>query len=72
MAARLASTPAEVPVHQQAIDIIPAAYNRGAHDPKPDLMTEVEEREEKRTEITKSARDARRKAIKEANFLGGL
>ncbi|GIJ87431.1 hypothetical protein Asppvi_006337 [Aspergillus pseudoviridinutans] len=69
MAARAATLPPQIPVHHHANDITPAEYNReGAED----LFALAAESIEKRTEITKSARDARRKAIREANFLRGL
>ncbi|RHZ65345.1 mitochondrial 54S ribosomal protein mL54 [Aspergillus thermomutatus] len=70
MAARAATLPPQIPVHHHATDITPAQYNlEGASE---DLVALAAESIEKRTEITKSARDARRKAIREANFLRGL
>ncbi|EAW09381.1 mitochondrial 54S ribosomal protein mL54 [Aspergillus clavatus NRRL 1] len=71
MAARAATLPPQIPVHQHATDITPAPYNRGEAAVE-DLLVEATESIEKRTEITRSARDARRKAIREANFLRGL
>ncbi|KAI9374744.1 mitochondrial ribosomal protein L37-domain-containing protein [Aspergillus egyptiacus] len=71
MAARAATLPPVIPVHHQATDITPAPYNRGEEAPS-DLLQEAAESLEKRTEVTKSAREARRKAIREANFLRGL
>ncbi|KAL4918809.1 mitochondrial ribosomal protein L37-domain-containing protein [Aspergillus aurantiobrunneus] len=71
MAARAATLPVQIPVHHQATDITPASYNRDGKVPD-DLLVEAAESLEKRSEITKSARDARRKAIREANFLSGL
>ncbi|KAL2829738.1 mitochondrial ribosomal protein L37-domain-containing protein [Aspergillus cavernicola] len=71
MAARAATLPPVIPIHHQATDITPATYNRGA-EASADLLVEAAESLEKRSEITKSAREARRKAIREANFLRGL
>lgn len=48
---------------------MPASYNR---DAPADTLTDAAEVLGVRTEVTKSARDARRKAIKESNFLRGL
>ncbi|GFF54636.1 hypothetical protein IFM61392_00873 [Aspergillus lentulus] len=69
MAARAATLPPQIPVHHHATDITPAEYNGGRAE---DVLALAAESIEKRTEITKSARDARRKAIREANFLRGL
>ncbi|KAF7585944.1 hypothetical protein BBP40_009839 [Aspergillus hancockii] len=71
MAARAATLPPKIPVHHHATDITPAPYNRSGQA-ADDLLTEAAESLEKRSEITKSAREARRKAIREANFLRGL
>lgn len=71
MAARAATLPPQIPVHHHATDITPAAYNRDDAVPE-DLLAAAAESIEKRTEITRSARDARRKAIREDNFLRGL
>ncbi|KAB8237076.1 hypothetical protein ETB97_006606 [Aspergillus alliaceus] len=71
MAARAATLPPKIPVHHHATDITPAPYNRG-DQATDDLLAEAAESLEKRSEITKSAREARRKAIREANFLRGL
>ncbi|KAG2413855.1 hypothetical protein HFD88_003044 [Aspergillus terreus] len=71
MAARAATLPPKIPVHHHATDITPAPYNRGEQTAS-DLLADATESLEKRTEITKSAREARRKAIREANFLRGL
>ncbi|KKK15359.1 hypothetical protein P175DRAFT_097569 [Aspergillus ochraceoroseus IBT 24754] len=71
MAARAATLPPQIPVHHHATDITPAAYNRGEGAPRDSLLDAAESLE-KRGEITKSAREARRKAIREANFLRGL
>ncbi|KAL4765594.1 mitochondrial 54S ribosomal protein mL54 [Aspergillus foveolatus] len=71
MAARAATLPVQIPLHHQATDITPAHYNRNG-ELSGDLLQEAAESQEKRSEITKSAREARRKAIREANFLSGL
>ncbi|KAL4810192.1 mitochondrial ribosomal protein L37-domain-containing protein [Aspergillus unguis] len=71
MAARAANAPVQIPVHHQAIDITPGEYNREGEKTE-DLLVQATESLEKRSEITKSAREARRKAIREANFLSGL
>ncbi|KAL4782041.1 mitochondrial ribosomal protein L37-domain-containing protein [Aspergillus varians] len=71
MAARAATLPVQIPIHHQATDITPATYNRDGKVPE-DLLVEAAESLETRSEITKSAREARRKAIREANFLSGL
>ncbi|KAF9892839.1 hypothetical protein FE257_000428 [Aspergillus nanangensis] len=71
MAARAATLPPKIPVHHHASDITPASYNRGEQATN-DTLVDAAESLEKRGEITKSARDARRKAIREANFLRGL
>ncbi|KAE8144474.1 mitochondrial ribosomal protein L37-domain-containing protein [Aspergillus avenaceus] len=70
MAARAATLPPKIPAHHHATDITPAPYNRG--DQEADLLSMAAESLEKRSEITKSAREARRKAIREDNFLRGL
>ncbi|PYH41930.1 mitochondrial 54S ribosomal protein mL54 [Aspergillus saccharolyticus JOP 1030-1] len=71
MAARAATLPPVIPIHEHATDITPAPYNRGQAETEDSLAVAAESIE-KRTEITRSARDARRKAIREANFLRGL
>ncbi|PYI01128.1 hypothetical protein BO78DRAFT_433889 [Aspergillus sclerotiicarbonarius CBS 121057] len=71
MAARAANLPPQIPVHHHATDITPAAYNNDSAVPE-DVLVAAAESIEKRTEITRSARDARRKAIREDNFLRGL
>lgn len=71
MAARAALLPPKIPIHHHATDITPAEYNR-SESATEDFLDEATESLEKRAEITKSARDARRKAIREANFLRGL
>ncbi|KAK2855727.1 hypothetical protein FQN49_004903 [Arthroderma sp. PD_2] len=76
MAALASTQPREIPAHEQAIDITPASYNinpeaaeaKGATDGVEFAAAGLSAR----GDITKSARDARRKAIKEANFLRGL
>ncbi|PWY70324.1 hypothetical protein BO94DRAFT_539780 [Aspergillus sclerotioniger CBS 115572] len=70
MAARAANLPPQIPVHHHATDITPAPYNSDVAS--EDLIAAAAESIEKRTEITRSARDARRKAIREDNFLRGL
>lgn len=64
LAARMAAQPKVIPLHEQAIDIVPAGAEDGG--------AATEEGIRKRREITKSARQARRKAIKEDNFLRGM
>ncbi|PLB52643.1 hypothetical protein P170DRAFT_378629 [Aspergillus steynii IBT 23096] len=71
MAARAALLPPKIPIHHHATDITPAEYNRGESATET-ALEDATESLEKRAEITKSARDARRKAIREANFLRGL
>lgn len=58
-------------MHHQSIDITPAEYNRDTQTPE-DPVAQAQESLDKRTEITKGARDQRRKQIREANFLRGL
>lgn len=70
MAAREATLPPKIPSHHHATDITPAEYNQREH--AGDHLEQAAEGLEKRTEVTKSARDARRKGIREANFLKGL
>ncbi|OAX80012.1 hypothetical protein ACJ72_05664 [Emergomyces africanus] len=70
MAARAASEPRKIPLHEQAVDITPADAV-----PNPQSAESIEAAASSvktRTQITKSARDARRKSIKEANFLRGM
>ncbi|KAJ5624297.1 hypothetical protein N7510_000606 [Penicillium lagena] len=70
LAARTKTLPPQIPAHHHASDITPAFYNR---DGTPvDTVADATESHQKRSEITKSAREARRKAIKESNFLRGL
>lgn len=70
LAARTAVLPPKIPAHHNAHDIVPASYNR---DSLPeDVMLDATEGQAKRSEVTQSAREARRKAIKESNFLRGL
>lgn len=70
LAARTGPLAAKIPAHHNAHDITPAPYNRDA--PSADAMADATEGFERRSEIIRSARDARRKAIKESNFLRGL
>lgn len=72
MAARLATLPVQIPVHHQATDITPAPYNSRKQEASADETAAVAADAKKRVEITKSARAARRKEIKESNFLRGL
>lgn len=72
LAAQAAALPPKIPVHHQASDITPAEYNRADSQSSADALAEATEGMEKRAGITKSARDARRQAIRESNFLGGL
>lgn len=70
LAARTGPLTAQVPAHHHAHDITPASYNR---DGSPvDTMADATGGFEQRSEIIKTARDARRKSIKESNFLRGL
>ncbi|DAA77746.1 TPA_exp: Uncharacterized protein A8136_6292 [Trichophyton benhamiae CBS 112371] len=73
MAALAASQPRAIPVHEQATDITPAEYNAATTgEAATDNLETATAGLEARSEITKSARNARRKAIKESNFLRGL
>ncbi|KAJ5965934.1 hypothetical protein N7481_012648 [Penicillium waksmanii] len=69
LAARTEKLPPKIPAHHHAEDITPASYNR---DAPTDGLTDATDGLDKRLEVTKSAREARRKAIKESNFLRGL
>jgi large subunit ribosomal protein L54 len=70
LAARVGVLPPKIPAHHHAHDITPASYNR---EGVPEGgFTDATESVDQRTEVTKSARQARRKAIKESNFLRGL
>ncbi|RAO72270.1 uncharacterized protein BHQ10_008282 [Talaromyces amestolkiae] len=71
MAALAATQPRKIPLHEQATDIIPAEYNTEQDGPR-DIIAEAAAGLEKTEEITKSAREARRKGIRESNFLRGL
>lgn len=71
MAALAATQPRKIPLHEQATDIIPAEYNAEQDGPR-DIIAEAAKGLEKTEEITKSAREARRKGIRESNFLRGL
>ena len=71
IAARNASQPPKIPLHEQSIDITPATYNRDTTEAQGDLEA-AKASLSSREEITKSARTARRKGIREANFLRGL
>ena len=71
LAAHAASLPPKIPSHHQATDITPASYNQD-NQATEDILTQAAESLEKRNDITTSARAARRKFIREANFLRGL
>ena len=70
LASLAASQPRKVPLHEQSIDITPAG-SHNATSATTDLRAAADSLEA-RAEITKSARNARRKGIREANFLRGL
>lgn len=70
-AARAATLPPSIPVHHQATDVTAAEYNQTEGE-TGDHLAQAAEGLEKRTEITRSAREARRKGIRESNFLKGL
>ncbi|KAJ5153012.1 uncharacterized protein N7482_009490 [Penicillium canariense] len=70
LAARTGPLAPKTPAHHNSYDITPATYNRDA--PSEDAFSDATDGLGKRQEVTKSARDARRKAIKESNFLRGL
>lgn len=69
MAALAAEQPKIIPLHEQSIDITPANTPLSTEE---DALKAAAESLEQRTEIRKSARVARRKAIREANFLRGM
>ncbi|KAL1990174.1 hypothetical protein VTN49DRAFT_6013 [Thermomyces lanuginosus] len=71
LAAQAQKEPPKVPLHQQATDITPASYNRSGEE-AADALQETAHSIEERTQITKSAREARRKGIRESNFLRGM
>ncbi|KKZ66759.1 hypothetical protein EMCG_07591 [[Emmonsia] crescens] len=70
MAARAASQPRKIPLHEQAVDITPA--NAVPQAQSPEFLEAAASSVNTRSQITKSAREARRKSIKEANFLRGM
>ncbi|EPS26698.1 hypothetical protein PDE_01636 [Penicillium oxalicum 114-2] len=70
LAARTGPLAQKIPAHHQSFDITPASYNREA--PSEDTFADAASGLDQRHEVTKSAREARRKAIKESNFLRGL
>ncbi|OJD22081.1 hypothetical protein ACJ73_06574 [Blastomyces percursus] len=70
MAALAASQPRKIPLHEQAIDITPA--DTIPQEQSPEFLEAVASSISTRTQITKSAREARRKSIKEANYLRGM
>jgi len=63
--------PRKIPLHEQSIDITSAPYNSLEGETNGDIIQAVESLGQ-RSKITKSARAARRKSIKESNFLRGL
>lgn len=69
VAAAEAAKPRKIPIHEQGIDITSSSETANAGD---DLVSVAAKGQEKREEVTKSAREARRKGIREANFLKGL
>ncbi|PGH09627.1 hypothetical protein AJ80_07656 [Polytolypa hystricis UAMH7299] len=69
MAARTAVATKKIPLHEQTIDITPA---EATADVSADDVSIATASVEARAEITKSAREARRKSIRESNFLRGL
>ncbi|KAJ5910134.1 hypothetical protein N7504_004777 [Penicillium tannophilum] len=70
LAARVGVLPPKIPAHHHAHDITPASYNR---EGLPEGgITDATESVDQRIEVTRSARQARRKSIKESNFLRGL
>ncbi|KAF3481950.1 uncharacterized protein GIQ15_04709 [Arthroderma uncinatum] len=75
MAALAAGKPRPIPAHEQATDITPASYNIDPSAGEAQAADNIEAATSGlavREEITKSARNARKKAIKESNFLRGL
>ncbi|PGH09650.1 hypothetical protein AJ79_05615 [Helicocarpus griseus UAMH5409] len=68
MAARAAAAPRKIPLHEQAVNITSA----DAVSQSPESLEAASSSVETRTKITQSARAARRKSIKEANFLRGM
>jgi large subunit ribosomal protein L54 len=70
LASLAASRPRKVPLHEQSVDITPAEFPTTT-SATADLQAAAASLET-RAEITKSARNARRKGIREANFLRGL
>ncbi|OJD19807.1 hypothetical protein AJ78_00307 [Emergomyces pasteurianus Ep9510] len=70
MAARAASEPRKIPLHEQAVDITPA--DAVPQTQSPESLEAAASSVSVRAQITKSAREARRKSIKEANFLRGM
>lgn len=72
LAAQAAALPPKIPIHHQASDLTPASYNQNDGQTPADGLAEAAEGMGKRADVTKSARDARRQAIRESNFLRGL
>jgi large subunit ribosomal protein L54 len=71
MAALEAALPRQIPLHEQATDLTPATYNR-SDDVSQDFVARAAASLDQREAITKSSRDARRKEIRESNYLRGL
>ncbi|KAI5288619.1 hypothetical protein KEM54_005066 [Ascosphaera aggregata] len=69
MAALAADQPKVIPVHEQSIDITPANVPLST---EIETLTAAGESLEQRLIIRKSARAARRKAIRESNYLKGM
>ncbi|KAI5292873.1 hypothetical protein KEM52_006000 [Ascosphaera acerosa] len=69
MAALAAEQPRVVPLHEQSVDITPATAPLAT---EAETLAAAQDSLQQRTEIRKSARAARRKAIREANFLKGM
>lgn len=84
MAAIAAATPPSVPLHEQAIDIAPPPKNAGAGagapgqdappalDKEGQVIAQARATTEAVLDIRKSSRAARRKGIREDNFLRGM
>jgi large subunit ribosomal protein L54 len=64
----MSTMPKQIPIHAQAGDIV----SHGEADGVRENLEAAEKTIAARREITKSQRSARRKAIKEDNFLRGV
>lgn len=69
MAAVAATMPKVIPLHEQAIDITPTTKTTAGGN---DTIAAANDNATQQQEIRRSARNARRKGIREANFLHGL